>query len=82
MLSYSEQEEIAKNKAPGEPLTWDDLNKMKYTWRVASEILRIHPPINFTFRKAIQDIEYGGYIIPKGWQVSNKIEFTIRTKLL
>ncbi|XP_023742845.1 cytochrome P450 716B1 [Lactuca sativa] len=64
-----EQEEIAKNKAHGEALTWEDLTKMKYTWRVASEMLRINPPVNLNFRRTMQDIEYGGFIIPKGWQV-------------
>jgi cytochrome P450 len=43
---------------------------MKYTWRVAMETLRMVPPIFGTFRKVATDIEYGGYIIPKGWQVS------------
>ncbi|KAI3495207.1 hypothetical protein L1887_37439 [Cichorium endivia] len=64
-----EQEEIAKSKAPGEALTWEDLTKMKYTWRVASEMLRINSPVSLSFRRAMQDIEYGGFIIPKGWQV-------------
>ncbi|KAL7592517.1 hypothetical protein Lser_V15G32088 [Lactuca serriola] len=64
-----EQEEIAKSKAVGEALTWEDLTKMKYSWRVASEMLRINPPINLSFRRATQDIEYGGYTILKGWQV-------------
>ncbi|KAI3680548.1 hypothetical protein L6452_35321 [Arctium lappa] len=64
-----EQGEIAKNKTPGEALTWEDLTKMKYTWRVASEMLRINPPVVLSFRRTVQDIEYGGYIIPKGWQI-------------
>ncbi|KAK2974796.1 hypothetical protein RJ640_005580, partial [Escallonia rubra] len=64
-----EQEEIAGSKAAGELLTWDDLIKMKHTWRVASETLRMTPPVFCSFRRAITDIEYGGYIIPKGWQV-------------
>ncbi|WJX64680.1 hypothetical protein P8452_49429 [Trifolium repens] len=64
-----EQEEIAKGKLLGEPLTWEDLSKMKYTWRVAMETLRMFPPVFGTFRKAASDIEYGGYIIPKGWQI-------------
>ena len=69
MIEFVEQEEIAKNKAHGEALTWEDLTKMKYTWRVASEMLRINPPVNLNFRRTMQDIEYGGFIIPKGWQV-------------
>ncbi|XP_015973365.1 taxadiene 5-alpha hydroxylase [Arachis duranensis] len=64
-----EQEEIAKSKQSGEPLTWEDLAKMKYTWRVALETLRMFPPIFGGFRKAVTDIEYDGYIIPKGWQI-------------
>lgn len=70
----TEQEEIiAKKKLPGEPLTWEDLTKMKYTWRVANETLRMFPPVFGGFRKALKDIEYGGYIIPKGWQVSENL---------
>ncbi|KAL5840532.1 hypothetical protein ACOSQ4_013140 [Xanthoceras sorbifolium] len=64
-----EQEEIAKSKAPGELLTWEDLAKMKYTWRVAIEILRMTPPVFCSFRTVLRDFEYEGYIIPKGWQV-------------
>ncbi|XP_024987900.1 dammarenediol 12-hydroxylase-like [Cynara cardunculus var. scolymus] len=64
-----QHEEIANNKAPGEALTWEDLTKMKYTWRVASETMRINPPVIISFRRTVQDIEYGGYMIPKGWQV-------------
>ncbi|KAF9599529.1 hypothetical protein IFM89_038749 [Coptis chinensis] len=37
----SEHEEIAKSKTSRELLTWEDLTKMKYTWRVALKILRI-----------------------------------------
>lgn len=64
-----EQEEIARSKAPGESLTWEDLAKMKYTWRVASEVMRITPAVSLSFRRAKQDIEYEGFMIPKGWQV-------------
>ncbi|KAF7815808.1 taxadiene 5-alpha hydroxylase-like [Senna tora] len=64
-----EQEEIAKGKHAGEPLSWEDLVKMKYTWRVALETLRIVPPIFGGFRKTLKDIEYEGYLIPKGWQI-------------
>ena len=70
LVVIAEQEEIAKSKPSGEPLTWEDLAKMKYTWRLALETLRVFPPIFGGFRKAVTDIEYGGYIIPKGWQVS------------
>uniref|UniRef100_A0A0E0EC52 Cytochrome P450 n=1 Tax=Oryza meridionalis TaxID=40149 RepID=A0A0E0EC52_9ORYZ len=65
-----EQEEIARNKGPNEPLTWDDVSRMKYTWKVAMETLRTVPAIFGSFRTAIKDIEYQGYHIPKGWQIS------------
>ncbi|KAK1279604.1 Cytochrome P450 [Acorus gramineus] len=64
-----EQEGIAKNKAPGERLTWEDLSKMKYTWRVAMEVSRIVPPAFGSMRRVLKDIEYKGYQIPKGWQI-------------
>ncbi|XP_020177300.1 cytochrome P450 716B1-like [Aegilops tauschii subsp. strangulata] len=64
-----EHEEIAKNKGDGEALTWEDLSKMKFTWRVAQETLRVVPPIFGNFRRALEDTEFDGYLIPKGWQV-------------
>ncbi|KAK2639670.1 hypothetical protein Ddye_027465 [Dipteronia dyeriana] len=64
-----EQEEIAKDKSMGEFLTWEDLTKMKYTWRVAMETLRMIPPSFGGFRNTLKDVEYNGYLIPKGWQI-------------
>ncbi|GFP78748.1 taxadiene 5-alpha hydroxylase [Phtheirospermum japonicum] len=56
-------------RIPGEYLTYEDTKKMSYTWQVARESMRIFPPIFGSFRKAIQDIEYDGYTIPKGWKI-------------
>ncbi|GJN32492.1 hypothetical protein PR202_gb21006 [Eleusine coracana subsp. coracana] len=64
-----EHDEVAKDKDDDVALTWEDLAKMKFTWRVALETLRVVPPIFGNFRTTIQDIEFGGYTIPKGWQV-------------
>ncbi|PIA27477.1 hypothetical protein AQUCO_07700032v1, partial [Aquilegia coerulea] len=64
-----EQEEIATSKSSEELLTWNDITKMKYTWRTALEILRIVPPVFAGFRRTRKDTEFGGYLIPKGWQV-------------
>jgi cytochrome P450 len=72
-IAAAEQEGIAKSKPRGELLTWEDLAKMKYTWKVALETLRMFPPIFGGFRKAVKDIEYNGYIIPKGWQVKSSV---------
>ncbi|KAF0905355.1 hypothetical protein E2562_003942 [Oryza meyeriana var. granulata] len=67
--THAEHEEIARSKQDGEALTWEDLTKMKLTWRVAQETLRMVPPIFGSFRRALEDIEFDGYVIPKGWQV-------------
>ncbi|KAG6592036.1 hypothetical protein SDJN03_14382, partial [Cucurbita argyrosperma subsp. sororia] len=64
-----EHEDILKSKECGEALTWEDVSKMKYTWRVALETLRLFPPVFGGFRVALKDIQLGGYTIPKGWQI-------------
>ncbi|XP_004517250.1 taxadiene 5-alpha hydroxylase [Cicer arietinum] len=60
---------IMRNKRWGESLNIEDIKKMKYTWQVARESMRLFPPIFGSFRKAIIDIEYEGFTIPKGWKV-------------
>ncbi|KAF4354091.1 hypothetical protein F8388_002491 [Cannabis sativa] len=37
--------------------------------QVVLESLRIASIISFTFREAVADVEYKGYLIPKGWKV-------------
>ncbi|KAJ7566325.1 hypothetical protein O6H91_02G097100 [Diphasiastrum complanatum] len=50
-------------------LTWDDTRKMPLTSRVIQETLRVSTILSFTFREAVEDVEYKGYLIPKGWKV-------------
>ncbi|KAJ0700700.1 putative (+)-abscisic acid 8'-hydroxylase [Helianthus annuus] len=50
-------------------LTWSMTRKMPLTYRVILESLRKASIISFTFREATADIEYEGYLIPKGWKV-------------
>lgn len=66
--------EIQRNKEGREDqnLTWGDIQKMKYTWRVAQELMRIIPPVFGSFRKVVTDTSFGGFDIPKGWQVLQK----------
>ncbi|XP_038681210.1 taxadiene 5-alpha hydroxylase [Tripterygium wilfordii] len=68
-LLIQEQFDINSKKRAGENLTLEDMKKMNYTWQVARESMRLFPPIFGSFRKAIADIQYGGFTIPKGWKV-------------
>lgn len=58
----------------GENLTVEDTKKMKYTWQVVRESMRLFPPIFGSFRKAIADIEYEGFTIPRGWKVLSAVD--------
>ena len=60
---------ISKSKAEAELLNWDDLQKMKYSWNVAQEVLRIASPSQGGFREATSDFIFDGFSIPKGWKL-------------
>ncbi|KAL9403417.1 hypothetical protein Peur_000389 [Populus x canadensis] len=62
----NEHEQITMNRQKGQLLTWEDLAKMSYTWRIAQD-LRIFPPVFGCFRQAVKDKEYNGYLIPYGF---------------
>ncbi|KAM7280176.1 hypothetical protein ACFE04_007310 [Oxalis oulophora] len=66
----AEQNAIFKINEDGkQPLTWSQTRKMPLTHKVLLESLRMASVISFTFREAVADVEYEGYLIPKGWKV-------------
>ena len=50
----------------GQSLTMEALPRLQYVRMVIDECLRLHPPFWFENRNAMQDVELGGHVIPKG----------------
>lgn len=61
---------------PSQPITFEDLKSMTYLEQVMKEVLRFVPPVGGGFREVIEDCEYNGYSIPKGWSVLYQIAKT------
>ncbi|PPS00381.1 hypothetical protein GOBAR_AA20266 [Gossypium barbadense] len=58
-------------------ITWvlkflHDDPKLLEAVKVVMESLRMASIISFTFREAVVDVDYKGYLIPKGWKVAPK----------
>ncbi|KAF8041134.1 hypothetical protein BT93_B3145 [Corymbia citriodora subsp. variegata] len=66
----AEQREIAMQKqSAGEGLTREDVQKMRETWSVVLEAMRLVPSALGGFRVALEDFTFCGYTIPKGWKL-------------
>ncbi|CAA0838835.1 Abscisic acid 8-hydroxylase 1 [Striga hermonthica] len=67
-----EQEALIRSKeecGESKGLSWADTKRMTKTVRVIQETLRVASILSFTFREAVEDVEFDGYLIPKGWKV-------------
>jgi retinoid hydroxylase len=64
------------------PLALESLREMTYLDQVLKEVLRLVPPVGGGFRTVIQDCEYQGYQIPRGWSVLYQIGTTHKDDLL
>ncbi|XP_030942781.1 beta-amyrin 28-monooxygenase-like [Quercus lobata] len=71
-----EQREVRALMKPREVLCWEDVQKMRYTWNFVNEVMRHRTIIPGAFREAKTDINYEGYVIPKGWKIYWSVGFT------
>jgi retinoid hydroxylase len=55
------------------PLAIDSLKQMTYLDRVLREVERMYPPVGGGFRGVVEEFEFNGYRVPKGWQVLYRI---------
>ncbi|KAJ7543929.1 hypothetical protein O6H91_09G058700 [Diphasiastrum complanatum] len=70
----AEQDFIRQRKvSQDEPLTWADVKDMKYTSQVLQETMRTSFLNTFIPREALIDLEYDGFIFPKGCKVHASI---------
>ncbi|XP_073148475.1 ent-kaurenoic acid oxidase 2-like [Henckelia pumila] len=64
-----EHSNIMSKKQVGDFITYDEISTCEYTSKVVAETIRLANISAFVFRTASKDVEYKGYIIPKGWRV-------------
>ncbi|XP_022145898.1 geraniol 8-hydroxylase-like [Momordica charantia] len=64
------QEETRRVIGIGNPIEESDISRLPYLQAIVKETFRLHAPAPFLLpRKALQDVEIGGFTIPKGAQV-------------
>ncbi|CAK8569502.1 unnamed protein product [Lathyrus sativus] len=64
----AEQKAIYKQNDGNLPLSWNQTRNMSITNKVVLESMRMASVISFPFREAVADVEYKGFLIPKGWK--------------
>ena len=69
------REEQDRLNITGTP-TLEDIKTMTYLEQVLKEVMRLIPPVGGGFREAIETFEFGGYRIPKGWNLQYQIAQT------
>ncbi|TKY49420.1 Cytochrome P450 87A3 [Spatholobus suberectus] len=65
-----EHEAILKRREdPNSGVTWQEYKSMTFTLQFINETIRLANIAPGIFRKALQDINFGGYTIPAGWAI-------------
>ncbi|MFC6725337.1 cytochrome P450, partial [Halobium palmae] len=54
----------------GRTPTVDDLDDLSYTERVATETMRLYPPVYGMLREPTEEVDIGGYAVPEGTTIS------------
>ncbi|XP_073158392.1 cytochrome P450 724B1-like [Henckelia pumila] len=68
--TLQEEHQVLKaRKVVGEYLNWEDYKHMEFTSYVICEALRCGNLVKFVHRKALQDVKFKEFVIPRGWQV-------------
>jgi len=71
---HAELDQVLQGRAP----TLADLRRLPYTEMVVKESMRLYPPAPGVGRIAVEDVEIGGYQVPKGTNVTAMIYFAHR----
>ncbi|MCO5576230.1 hypothetical protein L7F22_030039 [Adiantum nelumboides] len=65
----AEHEAVRAARSSQERLSWEDYKKMSFTQCVINETLRLGNVVRFVHRKALHNVSFKGFLIPKGWKV-------------
>ena len=58
--------EVDAHIEPDGSLSYQALRQMRFLHDVIKEVLRLHPPLIFLFRKVLRDFSHGGITVPAG----------------
>jgi len=66
---YQKVQHEVENVLEGRSPRYDDLARLPYCLQVFKETMRLYPPAASIVREALHDIEFDGYLVPKGYTV-------------
>jgi sterol 14-demethylase len=63
------QQEITTLLLPDQEINGKSLSSLKHVFWAVQETTRLHPSADTLIRQAEDDIEFGEYVVPKGWTI-------------